>query len=387
MTTKLILGDCLEEMKKLDAGSVDAVITDPPYSINFGGGKDWDTHESPMAFQEFSKKWGAEALRILKPGGFLFSFGGTRTYHRMVCGLEDAGLKVKDQVLWVYLSGFPKAQDLGMLIEAKLGGSGEVVGEGASKSFSSNRVFGVENEGYQIKQPTLPQAKEWAGWKTASLKPAFEPVVVCQKPCEGSTTENVMKHGVGGFNIDGCRIPLQEGEDISVVRSEERKLDTNEQGWGFKAVSRNNSGRYPTNIMMGEAVFDHPDVEKDDDSINDSFSKFFIVPKPVQSEKETGLKKLEGKEMIAGAGPGGWKKKVVKNIHPTVKPTLIMEHLIKLTTTRGAVVLDPFMGSGTTGVAAYELGRSFIGIEREVEYFKIAEARVKDANKQQHLFG
>lgn len=406
MTNQLILGDCIEKMREFPEASVDAVITDPPYGLEFMG-KDWDSFKTKgqgggwqiagkpsmekfkgrndifsnptpafrghtlsewRAFQDFSQKWAVEALRVLKPGGFLFSFGGTRTYHRMACGIEDAGFKIRDTLAWCYLQGFPKAQDLAGLISKR---------EGAG---SEGNTFPLKPE-YQ-EYVLTENGKKWAGWKTPALKPAFEPIVVAQKPVEGSITENVMKHGVGGFNIEECRIPMEEGEEVPRGNIPyEMKADNNFGGGhdGRKGdmTLTSMSGRYPSNILMTEPVFEE---------LGGGFSKFFIIPKAGTTEKSEGIGWENERECRWNNG-GEWQnlKTKYKNNHPTVKPVLLMEHLIKLTTKRGSVVLDPFMGSGTTGVAAYQLGRSFIGIEKEPDYMKIAEARIGEANKQQHL--
>ena len=232
----LILGDCIEKMKELEAGSIDAVITDPPYGLEFMG-KDWDSFDSRATeegrkdrignerahiskglngytggtpFQEFNRKWATEALRVLKPGGFMFAMGGTRTHHRLTCGIEDAGFMIRDELCWVYMQGFPKAQSLADLISKREG----AVREGAVREGARVSAGFVERppESYksEYQEMTLTEnGKKWQGWKTPALKPAFEPIVVAQKPVEGSITENVMKHGVGGYNIDECRIAFR----------------------------------------------------------------------------------------------------------------------------------------------------------------------------------
>lgn len=357
-------------------------------------GKDWDGFGDNEKFEQFNKAWATEAFRVLKTGGFMFAMGGTRTHHRLTCGIEDAGFMIRDELCHVYMQGFPKAQNLAMLIEKKLGGEGEDVG--------IRKPFGRENAttqcGYgmglyqkesgrskmdanpRIVVPTLPLAKEWQGWKTPALKPAFEPIVVAQKPCEGSITENVMKNGVGGYNIDECRIPFN-GDIPQIDRSnfpkdEDGNFATNDYG-KYKAdveYEANEKGRYPSNLLMQEECFG-------------KLSKFFLIPKASKGEKEEDLDSFEPPRLEAKAGSiaKGWKEQEVKNFHPTVKPISLMQHLIKLTTKPLYTILDPFLGSGTTAVAALQLNRNIIGIELNEEYMKIAKARIAEEVKQTRL--
>jgi len=388
---KLILGDCIEKMKELPSNSIDAIITDPPYNLFFMK-KEFDCIGTGKDFQEFNFKWATEALRILKPGGFMFAMGGTRTHHRLTCGIEDAGFMIRDELCWVYMQGFPKAQDLGMLIEKKLGGKGEDTGVPSpnARPNCEGREYvadgGKNTKEFTWKEPTLPQAKEWSGWKTPALKPAFEPIVVAQKPCEGSITENVMKHGVGGYNVDECRIPYEEGEEV--IPFQYKKRSTNVYGEAERKDAPenrecNDKGRFPSNLLMQEECFG-------------KLSKFFLIPKTSKGEKEENLvyegnqnQFYSGYEKRVNSKTGEleeWKLNPRINNHPTVKPVALMEHLIKLTTKIGYTVLDPFMGSGTTGIACDALGRNFIGIELSPEYFKIAEERIKGETKQGKLY-
>jgi len=223
----IICGDCLEEMEKLEENSVDSVVTDPPYALAFMG-KDWDSLK-PKEYQEFSQEWGEQALRVLKPGAYLLAFSGTRTYHRMVVGLEDAGFEIKDTVMWLYGSGFPKSTDISKQIDKKFLREKltEKLGHKPTRSQfkqawecfrdfeespnSRSGYEGREDEDYShakrvtVSEPVTPEASEWDGWGTA-LKPAHEPIVLAQKPREGTYAANVLEYGVGGLNIDGCRI-------------------------------------------------------------------------------------------------------------------------------------------------------------------------------------
>lgn len=287
MKANLILGDCIEKMKELPEASIDCIITDPPYGLEFMG-KEWDGFGDNEKFQVWCKKWATEALRVLKTGGFMFAMGGTRTHHRLTCGIEDAGFMIRDELCWVYMQGFPKAQDLGMLIEKKLGGEGQTTTTTkAAPTFHTQNVGGniERTDTWDSKQPTLPQAKEWLGWKTPALKPAFEPIVVAQKPCNGSITENVMKYGVGGFNIDECRIAYERGDEpkggFGGMNSGIGKPMEHQEYRG--CLECNEKGRYPSNLLMQDECFG-------------KLSKFFLVPKAGRNEKEDNLDDFEEKK-------------------------------------------------------------------------------------------
>ena len=407
-TANLILGDCIEKMKELPANSIDAIITDPPYGLEFMG-KEWDswdrrdhTEESKtnegvgtflrasknlskytagQSFQDWCKLWATECLRVLKSGGFMFAMGGTRTHHRLTCGIEDAGFMIRDELSWVYMQGFPKAQDLGMLIERKLGGNGICIG-GEKKPSEYSGKFDQRSSKDRIKYiPTLSETSPWQGWKTPALKPAFEPIVVAQKPVEGSITENVMKYGVGGYNIDECRIECDYTDKVQ-DRVMNQQADGFEKGWGMKPqgtiqVVDTEKGRYPSNLLMQEECFG-------------KLSKYFLIPKASKGEKN---EDLDGEPELT-LSPSGvafnehsqiHQDRKEGNFHPTVKPISLMQHLIKLTTKPLYTVLDPFLGSGTTAVAALNLNRNVIGIEISEEYMKIAKARIAEEVKQTRL--
>jgi len=427
MEFKLIQGDCIEKMRELPDASVDAIVTDPPYNLSFMS-KSWDTNESPQAFQSWCKTWAIECLRVLKTGGFALVFGGTRTHHRLTCGLEDAGFLIRDELEWIYLSGFPKAQSLDKLIDRKLGmkEEREVIGELENHRQKRDNPLGEMLHLGNGKEtaPASAEAKDWLGWKTPALKPAHEPIILAQKPCEGSITENVLKHGVGGFNIDACRIPLEEN-DNDLARC--NKIDNGMFGVGNnnnnaqirKELNLEPTGRFPSNVLMTEPCFDgkvegvikakdapetghvpriskgsqeghiysggYGGMTRDEQYFkNSSFSKFFLIPKSCASEKnENAFGELlldEKHAPTTGNNIGGKphnedNPRLKRNIHPTVKPILLMRHLIKLVTREGALVLDPFVGSGTTILACRELRRSCIGIEQSAEYCEIVKAR------------
>ncbi len=449
--------DCLEGMKKMEDNSVDAIITDPPYGLEFMG-KEWDKGVPGKVF------W-IEMLRVLKPGGFLLSFGGTRTYHRMACGIEDAGFEIRDCIMWLYGSGFPKSLNIGKQIDKKMKGdlvrkkiiyfrenrnlTIKQLAEKIDLPDANKSLWDWEKDGHNpsekswkkikevlevtnkeeieferkvignykqtivgfndrkgkggkvdITAPATPEAKEWEGWGTA-LKPAYEPIVVARKPIsEGTVAQNVLKHGTGGINIDACRIGIQEGDKTGFrpnCYDENYSEDSNVNFGVNKNISQQNQlGRFPANIILDEEAakmldeqsgnlksgdncirqeegffFEHGGLGKKGDiqtTYGDSggASRFFYCAKTSQSERNKGVNN--------------------KNIHPTVKPVKLMEYLIKLVSKEDALILDPFMGSGTTAIACHKLRRRFIGFEKKEEYYKIAMARVKEWTRQRSLF-
>lgn len=502
---KIHQGDCIEVMKKLDDNSVDAIITDPPYELGFMG-KQWD--RKGIAFKVETWK---ECLRVLKAGGYLLSFGGTRTYHRMVCGIEDAGFEIRDTIMWLYGSGFPKSLNIGKQIDkmgiqnekyvelskelcdymikareklklsrkdiaeyfpSKTGGitgcvwnwenglniptleqwiklkdiykladdnfteliekkiknrieaEREVIGNKESACFNScekdrHTIGASKNVNVNITLPSTEQAKKWEGWGTA-LKPACEPIVVARKPLsEKNVALNVLKHGTGGINIDESRIVTDDNLSGGTYAKNGKKR---EQIWGEKAVNsfrrdkkleyKQPQGRFPANIILdeeaGKMLDEQSGVSKSCDTKrnrntlgsfgmpNDSTpeysdkggaSRFFYCAKASKSERNMGceelLKQKTDYETTTRTNKetadkfGCERKSIQQNIHPTVKPIKLMEYLIKLITRKDAIVLDPFIGSGTTAIACLNLNRKFIGIEQSKKYIKIANARIK----------
>jgi len=333
---KLLLGDCLDKLKELEDNSVDSVVTDPPYGLSFIG-KQWD-YDVPS-----TEVW-KECMRVLKPGGYLLSFAGSRTYHRMAVRIEDAGFEIRDQIMWVYGSGFPKSHDVGKNIEKrKVGGiknlkqigtkSGIKV-ETGTQGFSYNKEYvpGISMGGKQISGeiPVYEITNEYKGWGTA-LKPAHEPIVMARKPLsEKSVADNVIEWGTGGINIDESRIETTDTLD-----------------------------RFPANIIFDE------EAGKLLDEQYEGVSRFFYCPKTSKEERNEGT----------------------DNNHPTVKPIDLMLYLIRLVTPKGGITIDPFMGSGSTGKAAVRGGFDFIGVERDEEYFQIAEGRINYEIKNPHKEG
>ncbi len=469
---KIIQGDCLEEMKKLEENSVEAIITDPPYGLQFMG-KEWDTFNEysqekqtkpdeyksvgrvryyrkdgkpvywnkptyvPKEFKFIGKNqdkknklmenfffyWAIECLRVLKPGGFLLSFGGTRTYHRLVCGIEDAGFEIRDTIMWLYGSGFPKSLNIGKQIDKLQGNEREIIEiKEHTWNQENNSIVSSKNECGGTRRGLLKDEKfnvtrgssEWEGWGTA-LKPACEPIVVARKPLsEKNVALNVLKWGTGGINIDVCRVGIsKEDFEMNMNKASKNPTDNYAQSDTRKygkykedrASEPNSQGRFPANIILDEEAgkMFPDDIEEYDNSKQQtllgetlelgskSASRFFYCAKASKSERNFGMEvqKEENKRPIGEAfGEGNAitdQTKSKGNNHPTVKPIALMEYLIKLVSKEGAIVLDPFVGSGTTIIACLKLNRQSIGIEKEEEYIKIAKARIKPFLEQTKL--
>lgn len=381
----IINGDCLEELDKLEENSIDAIVTDPPYELNFMG-KGWDN-----AGVSFSKSTWEKCLRVLKPGGYLLAFGGTRTYHRIACAIEDAGFEIRDCIMWLYGSGFPKSMNISKGIEAKekygkanTVAKRQIEQDGNGREYkviqTNNGAMGEKKEFIRKEYaPKLDEARKWQGWGTC-LKPSYEPIIVARKPFKGSLVDNVMKYGVGGLNIDECRIDYN-GEIPNVGG---RANHTRGEGYGFKALGdecvANTNGRFPANTIL-------------DTQEGEEWRRYFYCAKASKKDRDEGLEEFEEKntmcdrnpELASANMPQNRSGNLRKNTHPTVKPTNLMQYLIRLVAPKGATILDPFMGSGSTGKAVmYEnkernADYKFIGIEKDAEYCKIAEARIKNA--------
>lgn len=499
MKIDLRLGDCIEVLKTLPDNSVDSIVTDPPYGIGFMN-KEWDNPQkhkeliereskrseqrfeegkSPAKggfskgvqpglpiggakegrwFQEWCEEWATECFRVLKPGGHILSFSAPRTYHRMATAFEEVGFQVRDQIMWVFGSGFPKSHNIGKAID-KFGGNNLLVKEIGIKLKESrtsrgltlkqadelfcngttnynwlegrkdgqripnqelfdniveewtelkelrDKVVSSEREllGVEITNKTVMQKigdtnvsgkyertkgqSDWEGWGTA-LKPAHEPICMARKPLsEDSIALNVLKWGTGGINIDGSRVGFGENDDPRIGKGYEWESKAEPFGEANSTEIKegwNTDGRFPANIMFDEVA------GKILDEQSDKASRFFYCPKVSKKERNAGLEDLEEKlQASASFRPNHMEKALngedgnpfgrytpTKNIHPTVKPIALMEYLIKLVTPKGGVVLEPFMGSGSTGIAAKKLGMSFIGIEKEEEYMEIAKRRI-----------
>lgn len=411
---KLINSDCIAAMKEMPDNSVDSIVTDPPYELGFMG-KSWDS----TGIANSVEMW-REALRVLKPGGHLLAFSGSRTYHRMACAIEDAGFEIRDQIMWVYGSGFPKSHNISKALDKTAGVEREVVGRnpnGRENSTKDNTLFesGIVGKTDYITKPSSEEAKKWDGWGTA-LKPAHEPIVLARKPFEGTIANNVLIHGTGGLNIDGCRVGT---EDTRAPASKTALGMMNDDNWKAQEVMAGSAnGRFPANFIhdgSDEVVELFPDAkgmakggatQKGSAGINiyggnslnkskttfpenrlgfndsGSAARFFYCAKASKRDRNEGF---DGFEDVAthryGAGIGEGltpdAPSIGKNHHPTVKPTDLMRYLCRLITPPNGTVLDPFMGSGSTGKAAILEGFDFIGIDQSAEYLEIARARIE----------
>ena len=397
-------------MSEMADNSIDAVVTDPPYELGFMG-KSWDA--SGIAYN--TEVW-RQCLRILKPGGHLLAFGGSRTYHRLACAIEDAGFDIRDQIMWVYGSGFPKSMNIGKAIDKAAGASREVVGVG--KSGKNRNVLNAANYpdtfggDYEITEAATQEAKQWEGWGTA-LKPAHEPIVVARKPVNGTIAQNVMTWGTGAINIDGCRVKRDDGDD-SVAGSRTATFGTQETvsgGNGSGGWEQNDIGRFPANFIHDGSdevlqLFPNSKAGKpqekrgtggiwgkgDGHSIpvgpsygdDGSAARFFYCAKPSTAERNAGLEGLQKKkaDTRSDVAAGMWKDKNAahQNHHPTVKPITLMRYLIRMVVPPNGIVLDPFLGSGTTGVAAIQENIDWIGFEMNPDYADIAHRRTGHAS-------
>jgi len=365
----LLLGDCLEVLRGLPDCSVDACVTDPPYGLSFMG-KAWD-HSVPSV-----EVW-REVLRVLKPGAHLLAFFGTRTYHRGVVAIEDAGFEVRDQIGWAFGSGFPKSHDVSKAIDREAGAQREVVGvipgrwtgKGNSLNFSTDRA---QAEVVVTGSPATQEAQQWQGWGTA-LKPAWEPIVVARKPFVGTVAGNVLEWGTGAINVDGCRVGT---ELLPSAKAGQAQVGTFERG---VMVTPERVGRWPANLIH--------DGSDEVVGLFGEAARFFYQAKASKADREDGLgdrEALRVADRVVDDGPGGDNprnrtNKPRVNHHPTVKPTDLMRYLCRLVTPPGGVVLDPFMGSGSTGRGAVLEGFGFTGIEIDPEYLSIARDRIEAA--------
>lgn len=453
---RLLNGDCLDKLKELENNSIDSIVTDPPYGLSFMG-KKWD-YDVPSV-----EIW-QECLRVLKPGGHLLAFAGSRTYHRMAVRIEDAGFDIRDQIMWIYGSGFPKSHNVGKSID-KMGGKtigwfgkwlrqwreeNKIAQKQIAKLFPSKtggltgcvanwelglsmptteqfntiienfdlpfenieqlerEIIGTKSSGCfgnETDRHTIGASKSvevditkgnsiGEGWGTA-LKPAHEPIVMARKPIEGTVAENTLQYGVGGLNIDGTRVTVDDIDDYAFNMAGNERVKAKEEGeltgmyeggWKVdKTPKELPQGRWPANVILDEeagSILDKQSGNKksakrgskynkptehtntytpvasdyrDDNTYDDEggASRFFYCPKASKKDRDEG------------------------NVHPTVKPTELMKYLIRLVTPKDGIVLDPFMGSGSTGKAAMQEGMWFVGIEREKEYYEIAKQRIE----------
>ena len=422
-TFTLYQGDCLDKLKELEENSIDSIVTDPPYGLSFMG-KKWD-YDVP------SQQIWEECIRVLKPGGHLLAFAGSRTYHRMAVRIEDAGFDIRDQIMWIYGSGFPKSHNVALAIDkqsGKTGHRGKAINVGGKGDRDDIQTSVSKANG--TLQPAYKSDNDWNGWGTA-LKPAHEPIVMARKPFKGSVAENVLEWGTGGINVDGCRIGTDDvlGREHkncigigALAQYDGRKTPPTNKNNGTFVDNTNGLGRFPANIIFdeeaGKLLDEQSGVSKSSkvkspllditggsynnakgntDTIterghNDTggASRFFYCPKSSKKDRNEGM--TTPPKMIKGRDEGQDKTSVAykarpterQNIHPTVKPTELMTYLIRLVTPPNGIVLDPFMGSGSTGKACMREGFQFVGIEREEEYMEIAQHRIEWEYKQQN---
>lgn len=458
---KIHIGDCLEVLKTIQDSSVDSIVTDPPYGLSFMG-KKWDYDVPTVSVWE-------ECLRVLKPGGHLLAFAGTRTQHRMAVRIEDAGFEIRDMIAWVYGSGFPKSLDVSKAIDKRGGASvawfgpwfrkwredngvtqkqvaalfpsktGNITGCVANWELGFNMptpeqfnlirdTFGLpfasveeaerevvgKKDGYllafapgqdidrsattlDITAPATDAARQWQGWGTA-LKPALEPITLARKPLAGTVAENVLAHGTGALNIDGCRVGGMASPSVQRRQGGAPKMSASM----YRDAAHNHDekryeesrpgellGRWPANLIH--------DGGEELTAMLGNAARFFYCVKASKADRDGGLEGFcdQSRRMFASGGrslvDGQYVEtdsdpKPRKNTHPTVKPTDLMRYLCRLITPPGGVVLDPFMGSGSTGKAAYLEGFKFIGIERDPDYLQLAKKRINHVAKQVKLF-
>jgi len=415
---KVYCGDCQDILKTLPENSVDSICCDPPYELGFMG-KSWDN----TGIANNKEMW-AECLRVLKPGGHLLSFSGTRTYHRMASAIEDAGFEVRDMIEWVYGSGFPKSLNIGKAVDKLQGNDREWISESPFKASEEAELatHGKCQTGRTTHPDITKGTSEWEGWGTA-LKPAHEPICMARKPlAEKTVAENVLKWGTGGINIDESRVGTDIIQSVGTIGKQKFQVGNNNP----VEVLGEHTGRFPANLILsdceevrecfpesgkgnGKGAYNYAGREYDNkdtsmfngdkpqapSNFNDSgnasrfFKSIIYQAKASKSERNNGCEGLEDKFRAGLVGADRdtdqplddvserFRTQPAKNNHPTVKPIALMEYLIKMVTPKGGIVLDPFAGSGSTLVAAKQNGFQYIGIEMTEEYIPIIEARLK----------
>lgn len=420
--------DCRHGLALLPDNSIDAVLTDPPYELGIMGHA-WD--RSGIAYDV--AMW-REALRVLKPGGHMLAFSGSRTYHRMTCAIEDAGFEVRDSIMWVYGSGFPKSLDISKALDKLHGAERQVVGQQYRAATGRDEGYGF-GESFDITAPATLIAQLWEGWGTG-LKPSHEPICVARKPMAADTVAaNVMAWGVGGINVDGCRIAIDPVADASQLRTMSVSQHDGADGWGMNTTRANpaarvlgEEGRWPANFIHdgspevlamfpetgpssvrkangpeqygyrggerapvdrghvdngGSAARFYQQCQWTQDDLEAAL--FYYCAKASKRDKDEGL----GEEFAERAGSANLRQNCglskaktefkLRNHHPTVKPTTLMRYLARLICPTGGTILDIFAGSGSTGKAAILEGFQFLGFELEAEFTDLANARIEHA--------
>lgn len=414
---KIYNGDMLDMLQVIEPESIDAIVCDPPYELGFMN-KSWDS--TGIAFKK--ETW-QNCFEVLKPGGYLLAFGGSRTYHRIACAIEDAGFEIRDCVMYLYGCGFSKSYNIGLAIDKK---------NGVDNRTGNIRTDAVNNQNicydFKTMKPKFEERiaqNEWQGWGTC-LKPAYEPIIVARKPFKGSVVDNIIKYRVGGLNIDECRIPTND--DLARINRTDNGMfgigKNNNNAQKCKELGIEYGGRFPANVILTYDETDFDEVcggmpytknntkthsaKNSDNNVNfnasksvnvigyedsGSASRYFYCAKASKKDRDEGLDAFEERKTTDGciranvetARKFGANSALRKNIHPTCKPTELMQYLVRLVSPKGATILDPFMGSGSTGKAVMFENRErdanykFIGIELTDEYLPIAQARIEYA--------
>ena len=374
MTYQVICGNNIEVLKTLPPNSVDSIVTDPPYGIDFLG-KAWDSDTGSIETYQ-------QCYRVLKPGGHLLAFSAARTYHHLAMSVERSGFEIRDQIMWIYGSGFPKSQDIGRQLDKRAGNKkqsnilpqrkeGYLYGTGTTGHYAKCPGCGIDTRkcscGYRDVKDDA--AKQWSGWGTA-LKPAHEPIVLARKPVsEKNIADNCLKHGTGALNIAESRVGDEIVTTMYRVNSEGKSFGYDDKVTWADRGNFDNTGRYPSNVI-GE--------------IDEPYQKYFYCPKISRKERHTGFDLTTIPTDPGGMlenNTGGLYNAASKignpgNNHPTVKPVELMKYLIRLVTPEGGLVVDPFNGSGSTGMAAVELGYDYLGIDLDPNYVDISLKRI-----------
>jgi DNA modification methylase len=389
----IINGNNIEELKKFDDNYFDSIVTDPPYEIGFMG-KSWDA----SGIANNPEMW-SECLRVLKPGGYLLSFSATRTYHRMAVAIEDSGFEIRDMIEWVYGSGFPKSLNIGKAVDKLQGNEREVTGTtkaNGMKAITKSRVEqgyrkNLTIANFRDERPTTKGTSEWEGKGTA-LKPAHEPICMARKPlAEKTVAENCLKWGTGGINIDESRVETTEELNNGTGKKSNVGFKTSPCKPNDTTTVNEVQRCFPANLI-------HDNSEEVRECFPNESERFFksiiYQAKASKSERNKGLEDFEDKERVDYGGFHSEKGLIEnnrnpenrlpnKNNHPTVKPIALMEYLIKMVTPKGGIVLDPFMGSGSTGVACVLNDFEFVGIDLDKDYCEIARARIEGVKETQ----
>jgi site-specific DNA-methyltransferase (adenine-specific) len=380
MTWTVHHGDCRELLPGFGPERFGACVTDPPYGLAFMG-RHWDRPDN-VAFRPDTWRL---VLQSLKPGAHLLAFGGTRMFHRLMVAIEDAGFELRDTLCWLYGQGMPKSHDVSKAIDKAAGAERVVVGQGRSGATAGMQGLGASGMGgsFDITAPATPEAQQWDGYGTA-LAPSWEPIVLARKPLSGTVAANVLEHGTGGLNIDGCRL----GDGNGGPRPEYRPNYKNRAyGKGLGGGAWDDSrGRWPPNVALDEEAAAMLDAQSGVSTSSDrprfcsgkrqSVAKGKEYPRVGFGHSDTGgasrffyCPKASTRERNAGLGDE-------QNPHPTVKPVALMRWLVRLITPPGQMVLDPFCGSGSTGIAAVLEGRAFTGLEQDAEAVRVARLRI-----------